>query len=552
MTERQHTTAAVILVIMGLFLMRMSAVEIQPSPEGDIALRAEAIVNSQQWMDVSSHAIGGLSTSSTPPLPSWLVAAGISMFGPTAIAVRLGALLAVGGILILTFLVAKRAVPYTQALLATAVVGLSMPMITVGRQMTPELVATALVMLAWWSVLRLHGAKSTTDRIVPMVTYALGLGGALLTHLPLSAVALVMIVPVILRRETLVWSAGGVVLGLSLGLPWYGVMISHHGSDFFLALSAIASSSGSMPGGFSSGPLDVVVLLVLSSPVLAAAILWVLLGIRHRDILPERSDVVMMVAGLWFVVMMIVVALSRHHSMMSILPVIPAASIVSLAMLQTAMRRNDTPGLLLITLSGIALASIAALLVNLRIVRSGAMVLGVVGLAGMFLPLLVATSAARRQRLAVRLTKPLINAAVGITGLAAVATILIGTPSTISGGRTVGLRMLEDTSVARSFVYLYHRNVPTDNMNAQLAWYTRGWMSGRNPRYSYQPLAMPTDVIDPSVVRAGIGAPWIVYYHPGISKDISSEIFELLDGDYSVAEESGDYVLFERRLKLRD
>ncbi|MBU3678051.1 MAG: hypothetical protein FGM32_00400 [Candidatus Kapabacteria bacterium] len=551
MTERQHTTAAVILVIMGLYLMRLSAVEIQPSIEGDVALRAEAIVSSQQWMDVSSHAIGGLTSSATPPLPSWLVAAGISVLGPTAIAVRLGALLAVGGLLILTFLIAKRVVPYTQALLATAVVGLSIPMITVGRQMTPEIVATSLVMLAWWSVIRLLGAKTPTSRIVPMVMYALGLGGALLTHLPLSVVALLMIVPAILRRQTLGWSVGGVVLGLALGLPWYGVMISHHGSDFFLALSAIASSSGDMSGGFSSGPLDVVVLLVLSSPVLAAAILWVLFGIRHRDILPERSDVVMVTAGLWFVVMMIVVALSRHHTMTSILPVIPAASILSLAMLQTAMRRSR-PGMLLITLSGIALACIAALLVHLRIVRSGAMVLGVVGLAGMFMLLLVATSAARRQRLAVRFTKPLINAAVGVTGLAAVATILLGTPSSVTGGRTVGLRMLEDTSVARSFVYLYHRNAPTDNMNAQLAWYTRGWMSGHNPRYSYQPLAMPADAIDPSVVRAGIGAPWIVYYHPGSAKDISSEIFELLDADYSVAEDTKDYVLFERRLRMRD
>ncbi|MFM8770797.1 MAG: ArnT family glycosyltransferase [Candidatus Kapaibacterium sp.] len=550
MTERQHTTAAVILVIMGLYLMRLSAVEIQPSPEGDIALRGEAIVSSQQLMDVSSHSIGGLSTSSTPPLPSWLVAAGISMFGPTAIAVRLGALVAVCGLLILTFLVAKRVVPYAQALLATAVVGLSMPMITVGRQMTPEVIATALVMLAWWSVLRLLTAKTTSERIVPMVTYAVGLAGALLTHLPLSVVALVMIVPAILRRETLQWSVGGILLGLALGLPWYAVMISHHGSDFFLALSALASSSGAMSGGFSSGPLDVVALLVLSSPVLAAALLWVLMGIRHRDILPERSDVVLMTAGLWFVGMMIVVALSRHHTMSAMLPIIPAASIVSFAMLQTAMRRS-AQDMMLTVLAGMALASIAALLVHLRLVRSGVMVLGVVGLAGMFVLLLVATSAARRQRLAVRLTKPLINAAIGVTGLAAIATILLGTPSTISGGRTVGLRMLEDTSVARSFVYLYHRNAPTDNVNSQLAWYTRGWMSGRNPRYSYQPLAMPAEVIDASVVRAGIGAPWIVYYHPGIAKDVRSEIFELLDADYSVAEESGEWVLFEKKLRLR-
>lgn len=550
MTERQHTAAAVILVIMGLYLMRLSAVEIQPVPEGDIALRAEAIVTSQQWLDVSSHSIGGLSTSATPPLPSWIVAASITAFGHTAIAVRIGALLAMAGLLLMTLVIARRVLAQPQALMATAVVGLSMPMITVGRQMTPELIATALLMLSWWSILRLLEAKTQSQRLLALLVYAMGLGGVLLTHQPLSVIALGLAVPAIVRRDTLVWAVGAVLLGLLIGLPWTVMMASRHGSDFFLALSSVTSTSGDLSGGFSSGPLDVVVLLLLASPVLAAALLWVLLGIRHREILPKRSDVVMMTSGLWFVVMMIVVALSRHHTMLSMLPIIPVASIISFAMLQAAMRR-PSPAMLLTVLGGIGLAAVAALLVHLRIVRSGVMILGIVGLTGMFMLLVLATSAARRRNLAVRLTNPMINAALAITGIAALATVLLGTPSTISGARIVGLRMLEDTAVARRFVYLYHRHVPTDNMNTQLAWYTYGWMSGRDPRYAYLPLAMPADMIDAGVVRAAVGAPWIVYYHPGIRKDVRSEIFELLDNSYSVAEENGEYVLFEKRYKIR-
>lgn len=549
MTERQHTAAAVILVIMGLYLMRLGAVEIQPWPEADVALRAEAMVGSHQWLDVSSHAVGGLSSAATPPLPSWIVATGITLFGQTAIAVRYGALLAVAALLVLTLLIARRVLPDRQALMTTAVVGLSMPMITVGRQMTPDLIATVLLMVSWWGLLRLLYARTSSQRLMSVLIYSVGLGGALLTHLPLSVIALALAVPAILRRDTLVWSVGGVLLGLLIGLPWTIMMVGRHGSDFFLALSAVASTSRDLSGGFSSGPLDVIVLLVLASPVLAAAILWVLLGIRHRDILPERSNVVMMTAGLWFVTMMIIVAISRHHTMMAMLPVIPVASIISFAMLQTAMRRS-TPGMLLIVLSGMALSSVAALVVNLRLVRSGIMVMAIVGLVGMVLLLLLATSAARRQRLTVRLTRPFLYGAIGVTAIAALATVLLGTSSTINGARSVSLRMLEDTAVARRFVYLYHRHAPTDNMNTQLAWYTRGWMSGRNPRYGYQPLAMPADVIDAGVVRAAVGAPWIVYYHPGITKDVRSEIFELLDNSYSVAEENGEYVLFEKRYKL--
>ena len=551
MTERQHTAAAVILVIMGLYLMRLGAVEIQPWPEADVALRAEAMVSSHQWLDVSSHAVGGLSSAATPPLPSWIVATGITLFGQTAIAVRFGALLAMAALLVLTLLIARRVLPDRQALMTTAVVGLSMPMITVGRQMTPELIATTLLLLSWWSILRLLDARTSSQRLLALVTYAMGLGGALLTHLPLSVITLVLAVPAIMRRDRLVWSVGGVLAGLLIGLPWTFMMVGRHGSDFFLALSAVASTSRDLSGGFSSGPLDVIVLLVLASPVLAAAILWVLMGIRHREILPERSDVVMMTAGLWFVVMMIVVALSRHHTMMAMLPLIPVASIISFAMLQTAMRRT-TSGLMLITLSGMVLSSVATLVVHLRLVRSGIMVMAIVGLVAMLMLLLLATSAARRQRLAVRMINPVINASIGVTAITALITVLLGTSSTINGARTVSLRMLEDTAVARRFVYLYHNHAPTDNMNTQLAWYTRGWMSGRKPRYSYQPLAMPADMIDAGVVRAAVGAPWIVYYHPGIRKDVRSDIFELLDNSYSVAEENGEYVLFEKRLKMKE
>jgi 4-amino-4-deoxy-L-arabinose transferase-like glycosyltransferase len=551
MTERQHTAAAVILVIMGLYLMRLSAVEIQPWPEADVALRADAMVSSHEWLDVSSHAVGGLSSAATPPLPSWIVAVGITAFGQTAIAVRFGALLAMAGLLLLTLVIARRVLPHPQALMATAVVGLSMPMITVGRQMTPELIATVLLLMSWWSVLRLLESRTSSQRLLAMATYAVGLGGALLTHLPLSVIALLLAIPAIVRRDTLLWSVGAVLLGLLIGLPWTVMMVGRHGSDFFLALSAVASTSRDLSGGFSSGPLDVIVLLALASPVLAAAVVWVLMGIRHREILPESADMVMMTAGLWFVVMMIVVALSRHHTMMAMMPVIPVASIISFTMLQTSMRRS-TPGMLLVALSGMAVSAVAALVVHLRLVRSGLMVMALVGLVAMVLLLLLATSAARRQRLAVRLTNPTINASIAITGLAALATILIGTPSNISGARTISLRMLEDTAVARSFAYLYHSHAPTDNVNHQLAWYTRGWMSGRNPRYTYRPLAMPAGMIDAGVVRAAVGAPWIVYFHAGTSKDVRSEIFELLDNSYSVAEESGEYVLFEKRPKIRD
>lgn len=550
MTERQHTAVAIVLVIMGLYLMRISAVEIQPTPEAEIALRAESIVRSQQWMDVSTESIGGLSTSATPPLPSWVTAVGITLLGPSTIAVRFGAVLAIIGVLVLSYGIARRALPYTQALMVCAVVGLSTPMITVGRQMTPELMGLALVMLCWWSIVQLLSATGTRARVGWMLVYAIGLGGALLTSLPLTAIAVLLSIPVILNRQTLLMGIGGVLLGLLVGVPWYLTMITNHGSDFLLALSTASTASVAVTGGFHTGPLDVVALLVLSSPVLVAALIWVIAGVRYRDVMPARTDVVMMTAGLWFLGMMVLVAISRHHTMLAMVPVIPAATIVSFSLIQSAMQQR-TPGLLLTTLAGIVLSVTASVLVYSRLVQRTQWIWFVLGIEAVLLLGVFAMSAARRQRLAVRLTKPIINGALALTALVALGTIMFGSRDAITGARTVGLRMLEDTLVARNFVYLFHRDAPTDNINQQLAWYTRGWMSGRNPRFAYVPLAMPTAVVDPAVVRASVGAPWIVYYHPGIDENVSTEVFEILDAEYSVAEETPHYVLFERRLRMR-
>lgn len=550
MTERQHTVVAIVLVIMGLYLMRINAVEVQPRPEAEIALRAESIVASRQWMDVSTQSIGGLSTSATPPLPSWIAAVGITLLGPTTIAVRIGALLSIVGILLLSYLIARRVLPYTQALMTSAVVGLSMPMITVGRQMTPELIGLALVMISWWSVLQMLAATSSAARGGFMLVYALGLGGTLLTSLPLTAIAIMLAIPVILHRQTLLPAVGGVLLGLLIAVPWYAVMLGNHGSDFLLALSAATSTGPEMSGGFHTGPLDVVALLVLASPVLVASLIWVVAGVRLRDVLPARTDVVMMTAGLWFLGMMVLVAVSRHHTMLAIVPVIPAAAIVSFSLIQSAMHRK-TPGLLLATLGGVVLSATATVLVHGRLVHRAQWIWLVLGVEAVLLFGLTALSAGRRQRLAVRFTKPVVNGAIALTALVALGTVIFGSRDTVTGARTVSLRMLEDTLVARNFVYLFHRNAPTDNINPQLAWYTRGWMSGRNPRFAYQPLAMPASIVDPAVVRAGIGVPWIVYYHPGIDKTVRTEVFEILDAEYSVAEETAHYVLFERRLRLR-
>lgn len=551
MTERQHSVLAMILVIMGLYIMRISAVEVQPLVEGDIALRAEAIVASGAWMDPSEHAIGGLSSVVSPPLPSWLSALGMMILGPTEIGLRLLPLIVLLTLLGLTYLVSGRALSHRHAMIATSVVGLSMPMITLGRQVSPEILATCMLMLAWWSALRLAGAAEARMRLLFAVVYAAALAAVMLSVMLLTVVALGLLVPVLLQRKTLPSGVLGLLLGLALGLPWYGIMYAHHGSDFILAQSIAGSAAALRQGGSSGGPLDIVLMLIAASPLLVSSLVWVATSLRSRELLPERSDAVRMTAGLWFVVTMILGAMGSQAATSAIIAVLPVAAMLSLSALQDSMQRS-TPGALLLHLGSITTATVATLMVHLRAVSSVVTLVSVI--AGMIAVLLLIAATLgknRRRGLAVRATRPVIYAAVGATALAAAMTILTGNPSTISGGRKVALRLLEDTAYARSFVYLHHGTMAGTSVNAQLAWYTRGWMSHRNPRYDFTALVMPPGNVDEAVVLAGIGAPWIVYFHAGLPKEQIDRVEELLDNNYVVDEDTKHYLLFERRLRIK-
>ncbi len=552
MTERQHSVLATILVIMGLYIMRISAVEIQPFGEGEIAMRAEAIVESGHWMDPSEHTVGGLSSVATPPLPSWLSAIGIMMLGPTEVGVRLFSLLCVMGTLALTYQIALGAMVHRHAIITMAVVGISMPMITLGRVMTPEVIATFMLLLCWRSMVRLASASDRTSQLLNASLYGVGLAGTLLSSTLLALIALGLLVPVLLRRTTLLWGVAGLVVGLLLSIPWYAAMLSAHGTDFILARTVADAAVQSAQGGADRGPLEVVFTLLLASPLLVSSLVWVGSSLRHRELLPERGDGVLVIAGLWFIILMLLTALGRQPVMAAILPIIPAAAIISLGALQGAMQRS-TPGVLLTHLGCIALATVAAVLSYLRPFGGPGMLLSlliVVTLASVLL--IIWLGSRQRARLAAISTRPILYGAVTVTALLAALTILIGNPSNVVGGRKVALRLLEDTTYARSFVYLHHGHITGPSVNSQLAWYTRGWMSHRKPRFEFTPLAMPAGDIDESAVRAGVGSPWIVYRHSGLSTAPTSQIFELLDSDYTVADETQDYVLFERRLKIRD
>ncbi len=545
MTSRHHTVLATLLILGGLYVMRLTTVEIQPYPEGLYALRGLSIQHTMQWMDQASVAPGGMYSAMMPPLPAWMIAIGIDVVGPTPLAVRWFAVCTAMLTMLLTYLLARRVVSFESSVMALVIIGTSVPLIVSGRladTMVP-FVASALAMI--WAVASLPDAESFAGRFARCVLLAVATAAGLLSA-PVAMVPVVLGVTVLLRtsRQRGI-TAIGIVAGLILGLPWWLMMASRYGEQVLLAWSlphpTLATSSG--------GVLSPVMFLLLASPILSVAIVWIIVVLRDRSLLISRDRPEMAALGLWFVVAMLGMAFSQHRYLASAVVVIPPASILAVAALEN-VRRESRPRLLLLTYGLIVLAALwfaAAQLISVHLPLQ-TLLLGVaVAMVAVVLLLTQFRKRAQRQNAAVRLYRPVIYGAIALAAIVALVNVVRPSPSAVIGGRQVARLMIEDTLFHRSFAYVFHNTSETDAVNAQLEWYTQGWMSGTKPGFTHMSIALPADARDEAALAIARLLPWVVYYHPRDRRTLLMDVTQSLTKTHSVAYESDHYTLYKIR-----
>ncbi|HLP27173.1 MAG TPA: glycosyltransferase family 39 protein [Candidatus Didemnitutus sp.] len=483
MTSRQHTVIATVLVIIGLYVMRLTSAEIQPSPEGLIAVGGEHIVLFDEWK-----------VSSTAPLTTWASAVGVRVFGATPLAVRWFAIICVLVTLVMTYLVARRSLNFQNSILAIVVVGTSIPFITYGRQATDVIPFVACIMLAVWAVVKLRDTLSSSTRLGVAALLVLGLAGSALSS-PITAV---------LYGGSPVDSSG------PLEVPLLLVEASPFLAGALLWCVVMTYRREYIPTWLQP---DVLVLTV-----------WFLAGLVILAVVPTRSSLTVA----YIIVPATILALRateqfRESRRMGL--IIAFYGVVSMASLWFVLS-----GLLHLPPTQMLLFLVAA-------AGCG------VGLAGV----LIMRSQKRRATMAVVLFRPVIFGAIGLAALGSVLVVMKGSPTVITGGRAVASALHEDTLAVHSFTYLYHAQRDADAFNGQLAWYTNGWMTGWRPGYRYVLKAMPQNTVDEYVVRSVRGASWIVYYHPNVTVDEQKLVRRLLIDQYSAHVETPHYTLYRNR-----
>lgn len=547
MTTRQHTVVAAVLLILGAYVIRMSAVEIQPSPEGFIAHAGSAIYERGLVSDVAPSSPGGLTTGLIPPGVPSLIAVGMRAFGESQIAVRWLSVVSIGLALLLMYTIAHRFLSHQGAMQTMIIAGISVPWMTYGRQANLDVAGLPLLLGGLLMMIRIAESKNRSSVVVHALGYIAicAIGGWISTSTCVTLMLLSAGYSLLTRRATLVVVG---VVGLVAALPWLMVMFSTYGDQVLLASSIDVPVSEPMM--FTSGPLDAILLLVASCSPLAIAVYWCISVVMRRTLIPREREAVVGLIALWFVISIIALALDADRGFHALIHIVPAAAIISVY----AMERfcaQPTPNLLLGALLTLLVSTLTVLGIH---AAAGAGLQRTVFVAAMMALLVVVVVQRLRfgglrhpVQLASGLYKPVYYGAIASGALIAFCFVVLGSPLVLQGARSVAYELQERPPFDDTFTYLYHRHHSTDGMNAQLDWYTRGWMTGRIPGYSHQSVPLSPSFANTTALNAVIGSARIVYFHPYRDRQFRESIRTALAPYYEESVLSKDYTLFTIR-----
>lgn len=545
MTSRHHTVLATLLVLGGLYVMRLASVEIQPFPEGLYALRGLSIQHTMQWLDQAAIAPGGMYSAMMPPLPAWMVAIGIDIVGPTPLAVRWFSVVCAMLTMFLTYTLARRVLSFEGAVMSMVIVGTSIPMIISGRQATEHVPFVAAALAMMWSAITLRDVHDRIGRLVRVFVMIVATSAGALTA-PVATLILVIGTALVLRSSAQrAWMIAGMASGLALGSLWWIAMGMRYGEQVLLAWSLPQPTLGEESGGV----LSALSFLVVAHPMLIVALMWVVIALRDRaqSVLRDRPEIA--VIGLMFVFAVFETALSQHRYMSQAVVIVPPAAILSVLALEH-VRRDARTKMLLATYVLITLAVVWYGVEHLLHDRLNVQTL-LLGAAIFMVALVVLLQQvrhrSRQQAAAVRLYQPVVYGAVTIAALIALIAVVRPSPVTIEGGRPIARRMLDDSLFHKSFAYVFHNRSETDAVNAQLEWYTQGWMSGTKPGFTHMAIALPADASDEATLAIARLLPWVVYYHPQNRTSLVEDVQRSLETTHVVTYTSRHYTLYKAR-----
>lgn len=358
--------AALGLLCVAMFLLRLGAGPISSPDEGRYALIAREMVERNDW--IVPH-INGVLYFEKPPLFYWLTALCIRLLGATALAARLPSAAAGIATVWILYALGRRMGGRAVGLASAAVAATSLGLVVMAHQVMLDMLLTCLIaaaMACFW----LYGGSLRNTQYAILLWLALALAvldkGFVGLLLPVAAMLAYAWWARDRERLRALPSVPGILLFLAITVPWHAAAALREPEFvwfYFVNEHLLRFLGRRLPMDYQSGsfatPIAGALLLLLPWSALLPAALARAWKSRHSDGRRVPEDLFLVC---WLAVPLLFFLVARTRTPYYLLPVVPPAALLA-GRLWSDLRRRAPDGVLrawLLVPLAVTLAAVAA------------------------------------------------------------------------------------------------------------------------------------------------------------------------------------------------
>jgi 4-amino-4-deoxy-L-arabinose transferase-like glycosyltransferase len=353
--SKRSVISGTLILLCVLRFVNLGFGEIQEWDEALYAVRAKSIVQFGDWLDQTSHAVGGLYSASHPPLFIWLTAVTYKLFGITNFTTRLWSAIFGCGMILLVYFIGKQLLNRTAGLLAAVLLG-TIPIFNFycrqGQLDIPFLFFFTASVCLYILFLDQNRIKWL---IFSSLTFGLSLAsksisGILAVPIVLATSLLYQHTPVRDRKRLWLAPLAYVIIGVAIVLPWYIYMEwqPHPGLTNGFFVSHVLGSVQEVAAGLGTNVKELgyfyfVNQLLVRFPLSGLAlayIIFMLVRFIHKREYSDDLNRLDFLASIWFLIVFVVYSLLRTKVISYVLPMFIPLSLLSASALNR-LQQNE-------------------------------------------------------------------------------------------------------------------------------------------------------------------------------------------------------------------
>ncbi len=562
--KKDYSIVAVLLFFSLITMLNFDSGEIQGWDEGLYAIRARSILYFHVFCDQTDYAVGGLYSSTYPPMYVWLMSGIMALNGESNLSVRLLSVLSSMFSVFLLYAISTRIVEKENALISALLLTGTFCWNTYARLGMTDIFLIMLFLLAFWSIIKADESRKTNKKYWFVLLFGIAFYCGLMTKIVISLMPLLFMVFYFFYgkdRSVKFFLILVSLMAMFFAYLWYWDMSVRYGAEFYKALLVPHLYSVVENNTPRLGLFYYLNQLVFSNPLLLLSFVSLVifyLQYKKSELFANYIEkIVLFPSIVWFFAGFVIFSVSvtkLHHYTNYIIP--PAIVLTLYAMEKIEDYIVNPRGKWLIII-GLVIWSMWAFAGNLRH-SFRQLDLGsnipVIIIVFLILVIILALMLSIPQK---RLAK-ICNFSSKYLSLLILSLLIIRvltSNSLLPNGKEQGASetaCIIFNFAGDSFVYLYHEHTAAEDISPQLDWYLGGWMCKWDKTKFYQPIALSETAFDEKILRKHYDFPNnIIVYKKASNPELSKQVIEVLRDTRIMLLETKSFAVFSLLNKNR-